>query len=231
MAQIPKGYQRLEKSERLPRHGAHRVAPADPKETLSVTIRVGRRKDAPPLPDPSKAVGERKVLSHEAFAAHYGAAKEDIDQVIAFAKEQGLALVEASVPRRTVIVSGTVAQMNHAFGVDLGTYKSPTETYRGREDSVNLPPNLIDIVEGVFGLDNRRMARRAAVGHLHTPSQKSKPLTPQQVATLYDFPAPFDATGQTIGLLEFGGGYNIGDIQAFFKKLEVYYPRAHGCRR
>jgi kumamolisin len=139
MAQIPKGYQPLEKSERLPRHGAHRVAPADPKETLSVTIRVRRRRDAPSLPDPSKAVEQRKVLSHEAFAAHYGAAKDDIDQVIAFAKEQGLALVEASVPRRTVIVSGTVAQMNHAFGVDLGTYESPTETYRGREDSVNLP--------------------------------------------------------------------------------------------
>jgi kumamolisin len=224
MAQIPKGYQRLEKSERLPRPGAHRVAPADPKETLSVTIRVRRRQDAPPLPDPSKAVGQRKVLSHEAFAAHYGAAKDDIDQVIAFAKEQGLALVEASLPRRTVIVSGTVAQMNRAFGVDLGTYESPTETYRGREDSVNLPPNLIDIVEGVFGLDNRRMARRAAARHLPTPSQKSKPLTPPQVATLYGFPAPFDATGQTIGLLEFGGGYNIGDIQAFFKKLELTTP-------
>jgi kumamolisin len=219
MAQIPNGYQRLGKSERLPRHGAHRVAPADPKETLSVTIRVRRRQDAPPLPGPSKAAEERKVLAHETFAAHYGAAKHDIDQVVTFAKEQGLALVEASAPRRTVIVSGTVAQMSHAFGVELGIYKSPTETYRGREDSVNLPANLIDIVEGVFGLDNRRMARRAAARHLPAPSQKDVPLTPQQVATLYDFPTPFTATGQTIGLLEFGCGYNTSEIQAFFEKL------------
>jgi len=224
MAPIPKGYQRLEKSERRPRSGAHRVAAADPKETLSVTIRVRRRQDAPPLPDPTKALAERKVLSHEEFAAHYGAAKADIDKVIAFAKEQGLTLVAASVPRRTVMVSGTVAQMNHAFGVELATYESPTETYRGREDSVNLPSNLVGIVEGVFGLDNRRMARRAAARHLPTPSEKAKTLTPQQVATLYNFPAPFEATGQTIGLLEFGGGYNIGDIQAFFKKLKLTTP-------
>jgi kumamolisin len=224
MNQIPKGYQRLEKSVRSPRHGAQRVSAADPKETLSVTIRVRRRKDAPALADPSKAGKAHKVLSHEAFASQYGAAQSDVDQVIAFAKEHGLAVVETSLPRRTVILSGNVEQMNAAFGVELGIYKSPTETYRGREDAVNLPPTLIDIVEGVFGLDNRRMARRAAATHAPAVSHKAKPLTPQQVATLYDFPTPFNATGQTIGLLEFGGGYESGDIEAFFEKLGLTTP-------
>ena len=224
MVQTPKGYQRLEKSERRPRDGASRVGPADPKETLSVTIRVRRRTDAPALPDPANAAARDNVLSHGEFATRYGAAKADIDRVIAFAKEKGLALVEASIPRRTVIVSGTVAQMDHAFGVELARYESPTETYRGREDSVNLPASLVDIVEGVFGLDNRRMARRAAARHLSMPSQTAKPLTPPQVATLYNFPSPFDAAGQTIGLLEFGGGYAMADIEPFFKKLKLATP-------
>jgi kumamolisin len=224
MAQIPKGYQRLEKSERRPRQGARRVGPADPKENLSVTIRVRRRPDAPPLPDPARSVGQHNIISHQEFAARYGAAKADIDRVTAFAKEHGLALVEASVPRRTVIVSGTVAQMNRAFGVDLGRYESPTETYRGREDAVNLPADLAGIVEGVFGLDNRRMAMRAAARPLPTPAQTTTPLTPPQVATLYNFPTPFNASGQTIGLLEFGGGYQVSDIQKFFAGLNLAPP-------
>lgn len=222
MAQIPQGYQRLEKSERRPRHGAHKVGPADPKEVLSVTIRVRRRPDAPALPDPSSE--QHRVISHEEFAARYGAAKADFERVMAFAKEHGLEVVESSVPRRTIILSGTVAQMDRAFGVELSRYQSPTETYRGREDAVNLPASLADIVEGVFGLDNRRMAQRAAARPMPTPSMSTKMLTPPQVATLYNFPAPFDAAGQTIGLLEFGGGYAAGDIEAFFKGLKITPP-------
>jgi kumamolisin len=221
MVQIPKGYQSLEKSQRRPRVGASRVGAADPKEKLSVTIRVRRRPGAPALPDPT--TGARpKVISHERFAAEYGAAQSDLDQVTAFAKENGLAVVESSAPRRTIKLAGTVAQMNRAFGVDLGLYKSPTETYRGREDAVHLPANLAPIVEGVFGLDNRRMARRAAANP--TPTTSALPLTPPQVATLYNFPTPFSATGQTIGLLEFGGGYATKDIQAFFNGLGLTAP-------
>jgi kumamolisin len=221
MLEIPKGYQRLEKSHRNPRRGAQRVGPADPKETLSVTIRVRRRPDAPALPNPMKS---SRVISHEEFAARYSAAKADIDQVVAFAKGSGLTVVETNAPRRTVLVSGTVEQMNKAFGVELGRYQSPTETYRGREDVVQLPQNLSGIVEGVFGLDNRKMAQRAAAQPLPPPSESTTPLTPPQVAALYNFPTPFNATGQTIGLLEFGGGYQASDIQAFFNGLHITTP-------
>jgi kumamolisin len=223
MVQIPKDYKLLEKSQRRPRHGAHKVGPSDPKETLSVTIRVRRRPDAPALPDPSSGPGHN-VISHEEFAAKYGAAQTDFDRVIAFAKEQGLKVVESSLPRRTIILSGTVAQMERAFGVELSSYQSPAETYRGREGAVHLPASLANVVEGVFGLDNRRMAKRAAVRPLPTPSLSTKALTPPQVAGLYNFPTPFDAKGETIGLLEFGGGYEKSDIHAFFKGLKLTPP-------
>jgi hypothetical protein len=35
----------------------------------------------------------------------------------------GLTVEEASVPRRTVVLAGTVAQVGEAFGVDLGRYQ------------------------------------------------------------------------------------------------------------
>ncbi len=218
----PRGPMLLEKSVRRPRHGAHKVGPSDPKETLTVTVRVRRKPDAPALPDPS-APGPRRIISHADFAATYGAAQADVDKVTGFAKKNGLKVVDANLARRTVILSGTVAQMNKAFGVELARYKTPTESYRGREGAVQLPASLANIVEGVFGLDNRRMARRAAVRPMAKPQQSAQPLTPPQVAGLYNFPNP-PATNQTIGLLEFGGGYTASDIQAFFQGLNLATP-------
>jgi hypothetical protein len=46
MIDVPDRYRRIEGSERRPARGARRVAPSDPNEKLSFTIRVRRRPDA-----------------------------------------------------------------------------------------------------------------------------------------------------------------------------------------
>jgi hypothetical protein len=230
MPDIPEGYSPLQKSERHAAPGAHRVGPANPAETLTVSIRVRRRPDAPPLPDPASLAatppGQRQYLSREEFAARYGADPKDLAQVADFARSHGLTVVETSIPRRMVVASGTVAQMNSAFGVDLGSYQSPNQSYRGREGYVSVPKNLADIVEGVFGLDNRQMARPliAQATAAAAPAQATIPLTPPIVAGLYGFPTSPNAAGQTIGLLEFGGGYLTTDIASYFSNLRLTAP-------
>src|SRR5271156_6678541 len=64
-----------------------------------------------------------------------------------------------------------------------------------------MPADVARVVEGVFGLDNRRMARRAVPT---VPFPAITPLSPPQVADLYEFPKPsHHITKETIGLLEF----------------------------
>src|SRR5690348_750639 len=157
----PTAIRPIEGSERRPAPGARRVAAADPAARLSVTIRVRRRADAPALPVAPHGDTATGHVSREDFAERYGASREDLELVASFARENGLEVEETSAAKRTVKVSGTVEQMNRAFRVDLGRYESATETYRGREGPVHLPQDLARVVEGVFGLDNRRMARRA----------------------------------------------------------------------
>lgn len=133
-----------------------------------------------------------------------------------FARASGLTVVSTSAAQRVVSVSGTVAQMNEAFFVDLGQYESETEKYRGREGPIYLPDDLVAVVEGVFGLDNRRMARRASNGFNPVSS-----ITPLQVAHDYNFPAG-NAPSQTIGVFEFSDpvigncGYVPGDVTDYF---------------
>jgi len=239
---IPKNYQRLESSLRHAVPKAKRMAAADRNEVISVTIAVRRRPGAPALPSQehwaATPPGERHYITHEAFAAEYGADSADLDRVAEFAEKHGLKVTEKNAAQRVVIVSGKVSQINEAFAVELGRYEVPVreeegrrkereskrgkrehvEVYRGYEGHVHLPVDIAPLVEGVFGLDTRRMARRAIV-----PLPVITPLTPPQVAALYDFPAPPPHIGkETIGLLEFSDpvagtcGYLPSDINAYF---------------
>jgi kumamolisin len=222
---VPAGYQRVAGSERFRVPGAVSVGPADPTETAMLTIRVRRRADAPALPDmeelAANAPGARSYPTPEEFAATYGADPADLDAVAAFAAANGLEVTERSIPRRSVFVTGTIGRLADAFKVELSRYNSPRGAYRGREGHVHVPEELSDIVVGVFGLDNRGMARRASNGGQLNPFPNPVPLSPQQVASFYQFPDGITAAGQTIGLLEFWdpgpAGYRDSDIKTFFE--------------
>lgn len=161
---VPSGFRALANSTRQPAAGAAPGLASDPAETMTATIVVRRRPDAPPLPDPTSRGGR---LARGEFARRYGASEADLDAVAEFAHNHGLSIVEHSAARRTVVVSGTVGQMNDAFGVVLEDYRSPDQTYRSFTGQVVLPESCAGLVEAVFGLDNRRVAR-PAVAHADT---------------------------------------------------------------
>lgn len=53
------------------------------------------------------------------------------------------------------------------------------------------------------------------------PRSNNNAFTPPQLASLYNFPTGFDGTGQTIGIIELGGGYNISDITTYLNSLGI----------
>src|SRR6266851_539851 len=131
MAQFPKGYRALANSERPPAPGVVRMGPMDPKETLSVSIRVRRRLDGPSLPNlntlAAASLTQRGYLSREDFAASYGAAQADLDQVVAFAQSQGLTVAETRVrcrSRRVWVTSSSVCTAWTTGGL-LGRSQGP----------------------------------------------------------------------------------------------------------
>jgi kumamolisin len=226
MAQVPVGYRKIEGSERRPARGARRISVADPNEKFSFTIRVRRQPNAAPVPGQdywaANPPGARRFLTRDELLARASAAQPDLEKVTMFVRSQGFEVVETSVARRTIRVSGTVAQANTAFAVDLGRYESAEESYRGREGAIYLPNEVADVVQGVFGLDNRRMARRHGTPPPPGPPGTA-PLTPQKVASLYNFP-PLKAAGQTIGILEFGGGFAQADLNLHCTQAGIPTP-------
>jgi kumamolisin len=138
-------------SDRSPLTGASELGPANPNEIVEVTIRLRSRTGKTPIVDDrelSKPVGERKTLSRTEFEQRHGSDPEDVAKVESFALRHGLTVKEKSPARRTMILSGTVAAMQDAFGVELKEYNHPSGKYRGRTGPIQLPAELSEIVEG-----------------------------------------------------------------------------------
>ena len=211
-------------SEKRPLRGARVVAPAPADERLEVTIRLRPKNALPSAQDMLKLSGAPiQPLTHGQYEQRYGADPKDIALIRKFAKEYNLSIVRESIPRRSVIVAGTVSDFNKAFGVSLDVYAYSRGTYRGRTGAVQIPAELSGVVEGVFGLDNRPVARRHG-SVARAAADGARAFSAAELAKIYNFPKGFDGTGQTIGIIELGGGYRPSDLDTYFSKLGIPTP-------
>jgi kumamolisin len=218
-------------SDRQPMPGARAVGKANPNDRLEVTL-VLRRRDPKGFAAAvaAAAAGDKsKRVTREDFATHFGADPADVAAVRTFAAKSKLTVVREAPERRIVVLSGTVAQLEAAFGVQLQTFEHGRGKYRGRTGSIYLPSELDGIVEAVLGLDDRPQATphfrvRGEDGRRTSHAAASDAsYPPTEVATLYKFPAG-TGKGQTIGIIELGGGYKTADLKKYFTELKVAHP-------
>jgi len=163
------------------------------------------------------------AVSRQEFAAKYGADPGTIEKVTEFAGENHLRVSDVSLARRTVKLQGTAADIMRAFDTKLERYEFDGRAYRARSGSINLPSEFAESVEAVLGLDSRPQAK----AHFRVKSAAAAggvSYTPRQVAELYQFPLDVDGTGETVGILELGGGFQPADLKNYFASLGIPEP-------
>ncbi|HYO16627.1 MAG TPA: S53 family peptidase [Thermoanaerobaculia bacterium] len=195
-----------------------------PQERIAVGVLLRRRPDSPGLPSLEELCAEpfRAPLSHEELTRRHGADPADVKAVEAFAEAHGLDVVGHDLAHRLVHLAGPGALVANAFGVQLIHVAHPRGLHRTHLGRIHLPENLLPIIKGVLGLDTRPAARP----HVQVGGQPSTPrlFTPPEVAELYEFP---DVTGegQSIAVIELGGGYWRQDLADYVQRLGVPMPR------
>ena len=212
-------------SQRVVLPGAHVLGAADTDEWIEVTVKIRRQK---PLPEPTGLPG--KVMTREELGAEYGAAPEDISKVKAVLTALGLVILKESPISCSIRAGGPAGVVESIFLVKLFHYSHPGGNYRGRTGEIHIPAELDGIITAVFGLDNRKLVKRRPIKKrrtsldLATRAEASRAwFFPAELATIYSFPAG-DGQGQTVGLLEFGGGYFASDLATFCQDAGVSVP-------
>jgi kumamolisin len=229
-------------SEKEALRDAKVIGKVDPHERIEITVVLRPRARAGGDRTPAAAAEEamtmgsqlpaqRQYLSREEFAAQHGADPEDVAKVEAFAQEHHLTVVEASLPKRTIRLAGTVADLTEAFQPNLKRAKVGSRVVRMRTGGISVPAELGDLIVAVLGFDDRPAARPhyrllegtparsaarvAAAKGSKTVKRKTRAgkrataksapagtFTPPQVAELYNFPTGLDGDGQSIAIIE-----------------------------
>jgi kumamolisin len=213
-------------SHREPLAGARAIGKSDPAERLEVTVLVRRQNsDAFKAKVAALASGARSSghMTHADLAKQFGASPKDMAAVANFAKQHHLAIVQEDPARRAVVLSGTVAQFNKAFGVDLQHFEYAGGSYRGRTGPITLPKELDGIVDAVLGLDNRPQARPHFRRRQTAKAAPAGTFTPTALASIYDFPAG-NGQGECIAIIELGGGYRATDLKKYFAEIQTASP-------
>jgi kumamolisin len=223
-------------SEKAPLPAATSEKPVRPASVITVSVIVRRKS-----PLNASRLGKDR-LTRAQYRQKHAADPAAIKVVRNFAKEFGLT-VDKGTPapgRRTLKLTGTVAAMQHAFGVKLVEKTLDGNVYRVREGSIQIPTALAGVVDAILGLDNRPQAQphfrvlgsainaniagTGGFARAHAAAAATS-FTPVQVGQLYQFPQGATAKGQTIGIIELGGGYRTADLTAYFKGLGQAAPK------
>jgi kumamolisin len=211
-------------SERAPLAAVTPAGPLDTSERAELTLVLRRRAELP-----AGIVEGPTVLTSEQLAGQYGADPADVDLVRQTLTGLGLEITAVHPASRRVQVAGTLEQLSSTFGAELRQVSSPapkghgTVTHRYREGPLYVPAPLDGVVLAVLGLDTRPQARphfrardaAAASGDTYPPNQ---------VADIYQFPAGTTGAGQTIAVIELGGGYSDSDLDTYFGGLGIAVP-------
>lgn len=216
-------YRELPGSAPGPLDVLQQLGAVDPADEISVTLVLRRR-----APIPEDLVTGPRTVPRSDFAASYGADPADVARVGEVLAGLGLETTTEDAASRRMVVRGTAEQLSAAFGVQLSRVATrhpgtgARVEHRHREGALQLPAELAGTVTAVMGLDDRPQAR--IMLRFAASAAAATSYTPPALGAIYDFPADTDGTGQTLAIIELGGGFAQSDLDTYFGGLNIATP-------
>ena len=149
----------------------------------------------------------RQWLEPDQFAAQFGASDADIAKVENWLTSQGLTVGEVGRNRSEISFSGSIAQVEAAFGTEMHYFTAGTEKHFGPSTDLSIPAALAPAVFAVGHVSDLRPHSHAVkVNPRFTSSQSgSNFVQPGDVAVIYDiapaYSAGYTGNGQTIAVI------------------------------
>ena len=151
-------------------------------------------------------------LTPEEFGARFGLADADIATMTNWLEQQGFSVDGISRSKNQITFSGSVQQVEQAFGTELHYYKVDGERHFAPSADLMLPASLAPVVQAVTNLSTfrprphvKQKGPQPATGHFTSGQTGNHFLTPKDVATIYDITPAYsgglNGTGQSIAVV------------------------------
>jgi len=207
-------------SFREPLAAAQVLGPVAAGTLIEVTLVMRRRAEPPAQPAPGG-------IDSADLAAQFGADPADVDLVTRTVTGAGAVVVQSDPASRRLRISATADTLQAIFGTTLRQARvtdphGRSIDVRHRTGDLSVPAALAGVVTAVLGLDDRPQAR--AQLRVNPAAAAGASFTPLDLAKIYRMPAGTDGAGQTLAVIELGGGFGQGDLDTYFSGLGLPTP-------
>jgi subtilase family serine protease len=189
------------------------VSHSDPNAVLTIVVGLKRHNEAEfadllnRLYDDNSSDYHRWITPAD-FLAKFSPSQGDVDAVHQHLESHGLTVKRVSDNRVLVQATGTVAQIEEAFAININVYQLGPETHYSNDRNPSVPSRLKDVVESVTGLTSLETMHYASNFEKQVPASGIT-YTPLEIASIYNFPSRlntfhgktiYDGTGMTIAI-------------------------------
>ncbi|MGA8502307.1 MAG: S53 family peptidase [Candidatus Sulfotelmatobacter sp.] len=160
-------------------------------------------------------------LTPEQYGERFGVSDSDAAQVVAWLQGHGMEVEELTVGHRSIIFSGTAAQVQSAFHTAIHTYKIGDEVHHANVNDPEIPAALVEVVGGVVSLHDFHSDAMHGMVRKPAPDFSSGGayyLAPADFATIYDmnplYQQSINGNGQSVAIVA-RSNINIADARQF----------------
>jgi subtilase family serine protease len=161
-------------------------------------------------------------ITPDEYGRRFGVSDSDLHQITAWLIAQGFQVDEVPEGRRSIVFSGTAAQVTSAFRTEIHEYFTGGEIHRANEEDPEIPEALAGVVAGIASLhDFQSSPALVSVTPAVSPAFTNGNghfLAPADFATIYDatplYAGGIDGTGTSIAVVA-RSNLRLADTQAF----------------
>ena len=193
------------------------VSDFDQDHDINFTVTVRRPNSPKDLAD--QIIAKKAVpISRDDFTRMFAASQSDLDQVAAFASYHDMTVVSSHADRATVKIKSRMSVVNRAFAIDIKKITKGDKVDFAHEQPISVPEELLDIIDHVQGLNSLIKISKQLKFISSAPGnqQITSDLTPLRAAKAYNFPQNLLGQGQCVGIISYGGGYNVTNLDKSF---------------
>jgi subtilase family serine protease len=160
-------------------------------------------------------------LTPEQYGERFGVSESDAAQVTDWLQAHGMEVEEISAGRRSIIFTGTAAQVESAFHAQIHAYEMDGEFHHANAGDPEIPAAFDGVVGGIVSLHDFRSAAMHNGRRMPAPNftnGSSYYLAPADFATIYDlgplYQQSINGSGQSVAIVA-RSNINISDVRQF----------------
>src|SRR2546421_954284 len=217
---------------------AQLVEAASPNQALNLSIGLQLRNQAnfdrllSAIYDP-QSLQYHQYLTPDQFTQLFAPTSDQVQQVVSFLQSQGLTITNIAPNNLLIDASGTVAQTQQAFSIQINNYQLGSRTFYANATPPTIPAPISQLITSIGGLDNsvqyqplyqHALHTKQVTFHTHGPTSG---LGPKDLTSAYNA-ASLQTAGvlgdnQTVALFELDG-YQAPDVAQYFSNYGLTTP-------